>query len=151
MWDVPQGGSRVEVKPIGPDRFYISELDAIDEFIVKLDGGMTQKFTPPTGTPMEGDRVAPMAPPTAEALARYAGVYWSEELETQYTIAVRAGGLAVVHAHNGEFPLTAAGKDQFRSAKGFFSNVKFIKDDKGNVTALTVGGGRVTAIRFQRK
>jgi len=42
-------------------------------------------------------------------------------------------------------------KDQFRSSKFFFSTVKFLRDEKGKVKALTVGGGRVAEIRFDRK
>jgi CubicO group peptidase (beta-lactamase class C family) len=154
LWLVPPGGSRLELKPVGTARFYLAgteENALFVEFISKPDAGMTAKVIPPTGAPTQGDRIAPMAPPTSEELARYAGVYWSEELETQYTILVRGGGLVAVHAHHGEFPLTANGKDQFRSNQWFFPDVKFISDERGNVTAMTVGGGRVTAIRFQRK
>ena len=80
-----------------------------------------------------------------------AGVYWSDELEAEYTILVRDGSLFAVNSHHGEFALTPGGKDRFGSPKFFFREVSFVRDDKAKVTALTVGGGRVTAIRFERK
>jgi CubicO group peptidase (beta-lactamase class C family) len=110
-----------------------------------------QPNAPPTGNSLEDARAVPFIQPAPEKLAQYAGVYWSDELETQYTILVRAGGLVALNSHHGELPLTATATDQFRSTMSFFTDVKFIRDDNGRVTALTVGGGRVTAIRFQKK
>jgi CubicO group peptidase (beta-lactamase class C family) len=150
LWDVLPDNARLELKPVGPTKFYMAEIKADLEFIAKPDGGMTVKVTQP-GAVNVGERTAPRAPLTPEELAQYAGVYWSEELETQYTIRVHDGGLVAVNSHHGEFPLSLSTKDRFQSHKFFFTDVRFIRDDKGKVTALTVGGGRVTAIRFERK
>jgi hypothetical protein len=110
-----------------------------------------QPNAPTTGGPPGDGRVVPFVQPAPEKLAQYAGGYWSDELETQYTILVRASGLVALNSHHGEFPLTATATDQFRSTVSFFTNVKFIRDNRGRVTALTVGGGRVSAIRFQKR
>jgi CubicO group peptidase (beta-lactamase class C family) len=86
-------------------------------------------------------------PPTYEPtnLASYAGTYWSDELETQYTIFVRDGKLFADHAHHGEIALTPYAKDEFRSNQWFMSEVKFVPN------AMIAGGGRVTGIRFVRR
>ena len=47
--------------------------------------------------------------------------------------------------------MTPTTKDKFRSAKFFFQDVTFVRNQQDRVIALTVGGGRVTAIRFERK
>jgi hypothetical protein len=116
----------------------------------KLEASQQLNVRPSGDSPGDG-RVGPFVEPAPEKLARYAGVYWSDELETQYTILVRASGLVALNSHHGELPLTATAPDQFRSTMSFFTDVKFIRDVSGRVTALTVGGGRVTAIRFQKK
>jgi CubicO group peptidase (beta-lactamase class C family) len=84
-------------------------------------------------------------------LAQYSGVYWSEELETQYTIGVKDGKLVADHAHHGEIALTPVAKGQFRGAVWFMQEVKFVRDASGRITGLTVGGGRVSAVQFVRK
>lgn len=149
LWFAPPAGPPIEVKAVGPSHFYIQETAADIEFIAKPDQGMTVKISQPAGA-NTGDRIV-REPLSAADLNSYAGVYWSEELETQYTILVRDGKLFAMHAHHGEFGLTPILKDHFATSQFFFNNVKFLRDDKGKVNALTVGGGRVTAIRFERK
>ncbi len=148
LWAVTPDKSRLELKAVGPTHFYLGELKADIEFTAKPGGGMTAKITQP-GAVNSGDREAPGT--VKPDLTAYAGVYWSDELEAEYTILVRDGGLFAVNSHHGEFGLTGSGKDRFRSPKFFFQDVSFVRDDKGKMTALTVGGGRVTAIRFERK
>jgi len=114
-----------------------------------LDGKMSEAPKPEAARPANPANASDRS--SAETLNDYSGVYWSEELETQYTIVVRDGKLLAIHSHHGEFELTPAAKDQFTSSKFFFSEVKFLRDEKGRVNAMTVGGGRVTAIRFDRK
>jgi CubicO group peptidase (beta-lactamase class C family) len=78
-------------------------------------------------------------------LSTYAGTYWSDELETQYTIRVKDGKLIAMHAHHGEIALTQTGKDTFRSGMWFMPEVKFVPG------CMVAGGGRVTGIRFTKK
>jgi hypothetical protein len=112
-------------------------------------GAMNAKVTQP-GAANSGDRVDSAAPVKPD-LSAYAGVYWSEELEAEYTILARGGSLFASNSHHGEFELTAVTTHNFRSAKFFFQDVTFVRDPQGRVTALTVGGGRLTAVRFERK
>jgi len=150
LWNELPNGMRLELKPTGPNGFYVGELQADIEFTPKPGGGMSVKITQP-GAVNEGDRAPKPVPMTTAELAQYAGSYWNEELETQYRVIVRDGKLIAVHAHHGEIPLQFVTKDQFQSKEFYFNNVKFIRDGKGSVTALTVGGGRVNEIRFDRK
>jgi hypothetical protein len=149
LWAVMPDKSRLEMKAVGPAHFYLGELQADIEFTAKPNGGMTAKITQP-GAVNSGDRVVSAAPLKPD-LNAYAGVYWSEELEAEYTILARDGTLFASNSHHGEFELTAMTKDKFRSAKFFFQDVTFVRNQQDRVTAMTVGGGRVTAIRFERK
>jgi len=147
LWTTPPNRPRLEMKPLAPNRFYVDQLSAEVEFLSKPDGGMGIRITQPGGVTL-GDRMAPL---TSQELASYSGVYWSEELEAQYTILVRDGSLVAIHSHHGEFDLTPFIKDEFLAPKFFFREVKFLREDNGEVTALTAGGGRVKAIRFVKK
>lgn len=149
LWAVMQDKSRLELKAVGPAHFYLGELQADIEFTAKPNGGMNAKITQPDGV-NSGDRAVSMALVKPD-LKAYAGVYWSDELEAEYTILARDGTLFASNSHHGEFELTPTTKDKFRSERFFFQDVTFVRSQQDRVTALTVGGGRVTAIRFERK
>jgi CubicO group peptidase (beta-lactamase class C family) len=142
------GGLQLELHPVGQGLFYCKEIQADIEFSPQEHGGMHVKITQP-GAVNEGERV-PAAAVAADFLP-YTGVYWSDELETQYTFLVRDGTLYARHAHHGEIALAPATKDQFSSGWWFAPEVKFVKDAGGNISGVTLGGGRVTAVAFTRK
>jgi hypothetical protein len=142
------GPVQLELNPLAPGHFYLKELQADIEFSPREHGGMHLKVTQP-GAVNEGDRV-PAAAGSADFLP-YTGIYWSDELETQYTFFVHDGALHVRHAHHGEIALTPTAKDQFSTEWWFAPQVKFVRDAAGNIDGVTLGGGRVTAIEFSRK
>ncbi len=139
----------LELRPIGPAQFYLRELQAEIEFLPQGAAGMRVKITQP-GAVNEGERGA-SAGPVESDLSQYVGSYWSEELETQYTLFVRDGKLRGVHAHHGEFALSPTIRDQFSSELWFAPEVKYFRDAAGKIAGLTLGGGRVTAVKFTRK
>jgi CubicO group peptidase (beta-lactamase class C family) len=105
---------------------------------------------------LESDMQAPNPPPPQPQrppvvkfdpgdLAGYTGTYWSEELETQYTVRVKDGKLIAMHTHHGEIALTPTAKDTFRTSAWFMPEVKFVPG------GMIAGGGRVTGIRFMKK
>jgi hypothetical protein len=102
------------------------------------------------GASLEGERVTitPFDPKDAD---KYQGIYWSEELETQYIILARDGKLFADHAHHGEIALSPVSKDEFRSATWFIPEVTFVRDPAGRITGLKMGGNRVTGIRFEKR
>ncbi len=118
------------------------------EFSPQEHGGMHVKITQP-GAINEGDRIPAAA--GAVDLLPYAGVYWSDELETQYTFFVRDGALYARHAHHGEVVLAPTTKDEFSTGWWFAPHVKFTRDAGGNISGVTLGGGRVAAVAFTRK
>lgn len=144
----PVGSTPLELKPLSATRFYAEPMQTEVEFTPK-EAGMAMKLIQPTGT-ITGDRVE-FAAFDPQDLKRYPGVYWSDELETQYTVILKDGKLVADHAHHGEIALTPVAKDQFRSASWFMPEVKFSRDGSGNVTAMALGGNRVTGIKFTRR
>ena len=149
LWAAGPINPPLEMRPVGPAHFYLREFQADIEFSSKGEVGMNVKITQP-GAVNEGERGV-SAGPVESDLSQYAGSYWSEELETQYTIFIRNGKLFGMHAHHGEFTLSGTVRDQFSSSLWFAPEVKYFRDAAGKITGLTLGGGRVTAVKFTRK
>jgi hypothetical protein len=144
--EVPGQGTE-ELHPISSNRFYIEPLKGIVEFNAAAEAPLKLKLTH-NGNTVNGERVSSAAwQPTQ--LEQYAGVYWSEELETEYTISCKEGKLAAQHIRHGEIPLVASGPDRCTSSQWFMPVVKFLRDSSGKVSGMTLGGGRVTGIRFE--
>jgi CubicO group peptidase (beta-lactamase class C family) len=140
----PPGMGQAEFKAVAPNRFFSESMDAELEF-----EGAAVKVTRPGGT-LRGRRVE-HGEFDAKDLPSYPGIYWSEELETQYSIVLKDGKLIADHARHGEIALTPTSKDHFRTTSFFVPEASFLRDSSGKVIAMTVGGGRISAIRFQRK
>jgi CubicO group peptidase (beta-lactamase class C family) len=145
----PVGAMLMELKPLAATRFFAEPMQVELEFLPKPAGGMGLKFTQGGGA-LEGERVTitPFDPKDAD---KYQGVYWSDELETQYTIFARDGKLFADHAHHGEIALTPLSKDLFRSTTWFMPEVTFLRDGSGKVSAVTLGGGRIAGIKFVKR
>jgi hypothetical protein len=149
LMGAPRGQAKSEFMPLAANRFFVEPVSAEVEFSPKADGGMAIKIVQGAGS-MEGERVKLEAADSAD-LSQYAGSYWSEELETRYTMVVREGKLFAEHIRHGEVPLTTLFKDQFTGGQWFMPQVRFARDNSGRVNAVTLGGGRIRGIRFVKQ
>jgi hypothetical protein len=140
---------KLELHPIGQAHFYLNELGADILFLPRANGEMSVKVTQGSAV-NEGDRAAPWEATSADLLP-YAGTYWSEELETQYSFFVRNGKLFALQAHHGEFELMPMLRDHFTSGQWYAPNFNFMRDAAGNISAVILGGGRVYGVTFTRK
>ena len=140
--------STAELKPLSANRFYVEPVDTEVEFVPDPAGGMMARLSGNLNG--EGKRIT-VIPFDKADLAEYPGVYWSDELETQYTVVLKDGKLVASHAHHGDIALTPVSKDSFRGGAFFMQEVKFVRGGEGRVTGMTAGGGRVRAVRFSRR
>ena len=99
---------------------------------------------PAPSTPRPSAR--PAAPPAAAAASdpqALTGVYYSDEIDATFTVAVEAGRLVLRREHDeGPAPLEALGDGRYR---GLSMTIHF------EPSALVVDAGRVRGIRFARK
>jgi hypothetical protein len=86
--------------------------------------------------------------PSPAILTSFAGEYASDEAEVTYTVAVKNGQLVARRRPAVEIPLEPTYKDGF-NARGLGS-VRFLRDQAGKVTAMSIGAGRVWDLRLQR-
>jgi CubicO group peptidase (beta-lactamase class C family) len=82
-------------------------------------------------------------------LASFEGRYFSEELETFYTLSVEDDRLVIRHRRFGPVPLTHTEGDSFAGSLPV-SLVVFRRDDQGNVTGFEAGNGRARGIVFEK-
>ncbi|MFO7999144.1 MAG: serine hydrolase [Bacteroidales bacterium] len=98
-----------------------------------------------------GKRVSRQAwEPSAEDVAQYLGRYFSEELETFYTVAVNEkGDFFLKNRQLQDIPLQAGDKDEFNGAFPIMG-LQFVRDEAGNVTGFKASSGRSFGILFEK-
>lgn len=89
-------------------------------------------------------------PLTPEQLAEFEGDYYTEELDTTYTIGVRGDGLVAQHRRHDDIALTYT-DGHFRGDSWFFPEIHFTRDDTGRVTGFRLTGNRVRNLHFDKK
>jgi CubicO group peptidase (beta-lactamase class C family) len=119
---------------------------ALDVAELFLGGAMTaRRPAPPTAQPEETRAAADLA---ADALAQYAGLYRSDELESAFAVRVEDGGLLLSHHRNGTTRLSPRGPDAFSDGR---FRVDFVRGEDGEVHGLRLSGGRVRNLYFARQ
>jgi len=109
------------------------------------------KMTPAADVAAAGGQSRPQPPsstwsPAAAELARFAGTYYSPELETTYTLRVENDKLLLVRRREAPVQLTPTSADAFRARGLQFSFTR----EKGKPAAFTVDAGRTKNLRFDR-
>ena len=97
--------------------------------------------------PAEETKSEPLTP---EQLTEFEGDYYTEELDTTYTITVSENGLVVQHIRHDDILLTYT-DGHFLGNTWFFPKIHFTRDDTGSVTGFRLTGGRVRNLYFQKK
>ncbi len=101
----------------------------------------------PDTQPSERTETEPLSP---EQLSEFKGDYYTEELDTTYTIGVRGDQLVAQHRRHDDISLTCA-DDHFVGDAWFFSEVYFTRDDTGQITGFRLTGNRVKNLYFKKE
>jgi hypothetical protein len=143
------GPSGPRLLPLGPTRFATAGRTTYAFESEAGNGAATWRVIEDSGAtrPTTWEKVEPYAP-AAEALADYAGLYVSPELDVSYEVVVRDGRLEIGLAHRKGDPMTPLDRDAFR-ADGYVA--RFTRAPAGRVDGFTVYAGRVWHLRFDRK
>lgn len=105
-------------------------------------------FSHPDGR--ERARRVELASLPREELERYAGSYYSPELDVVYRLEVEDGRLEVHRPRQPEVALILLDRDRFASSSWGLNSVEFTRDDAGEVDGFRTSGGRVRDLRFHR-
>ena len=87
---------------------------------------------------------------TPEQLAEFEGDYYTQELDTTYSIRIQGNQLVAQHIRHADILLTYA-DGHFLGNTWFFPEIHFTRDDTGRVTGFRLTGGRVRNLHFEKK
>jgi CubicO group peptidase (beta-lactamase class C family) len=107
------------------------------------------KETPPKDEPKAKPKEAKAPELTPEQLRKYAGDFYSEELDVVYHLLAKDGKLTL-RQRRGEWPLRATADGEFSCNLAGPATVKYERDDKDGVTGFTIGTRGCRNIRFVR-
>jgi CubicO group peptidase (beta-lactamase class C family) len=147
------GQQALEIVPTSDSTFVLTAVTASVTFHRDADG-VVRSLTLNQGGAQRATRLdlAPAgeaaATPASPDLSAFAGRFWSEELDTAYTLSAEDGALVARHRRLDEFTLSHLRDDSFR---GGGMTLTFERDAAGAVTAFVVDGGRARDIRFDRQ
>jgi CubicO group peptidase (beta-lactamase class C family) len=112
------------------------QADSVMELIIEnANGNVAFKRLPSTPLKLSGN---------------YSGRYYSEETEAFYTIVQSNGKLKLTHRKFSDADLTQIAPDQFRSPYWWMSHIRFLRDNKNNITGFEVNAGRILGLKYQR-
>lgn len=136
-----------ELQAYSNDEFLFPAFGATIHFMRDENGSVGRITVTMANQQLAGQRLAAdqekLGP---EQLSQYAGIYYSEEFGTQYSIAVTDGRLVASHRRRGDTRLTATGRDQFVS--DLLPAIRFERDAHGAVSGMRVSGERVRNLLF---
>jgi hypothetical protein len=92
------------------------------------------------------ERLEPFSP-TREQLRGYAGVYRSDELNADWTIAEHGATLVIRRLGNAETVIEPLAADMFTTIGDF---MKFTRDGRGTITGFTLVSTGARSLRFER-
>jgi CubicO group peptidase (beta-lactamase class C family) len=143
------GQPQLEIRPTGPRSFELLAVDAQLEFSNIEDGAAQNVTLFQNGMEQVGTRLNGEAwDPSPEELQAFTGRYFSDELQTTYTLVVEDETLVLTHARLDDISLTPGGEDEFSGAMPV-TTVTFERNESGEIVALLAGSGRSTDIRFE--
>jgi CubicO group peptidase (beta-lactamase class C family) len=138
----------LSITALGNDRFTLPLFSA-DVVFSRNENGEAHKLQVQllaSGITSTYDAVSEVNP-SADEKAVYQGTYYSEELQTSYSIVLEDDKLILRHRRRADEILNTTFADNF---KANFSDVKFVRNDAEAVTGFKVYTSRVRGVIFQR-
>ena len=142
-----------ELTPAGAGRFFIL-LSGVPmnrlEFLSEPDGSARELHMFPAGielTPQVFHRTRAVASP--KDLSRFAGRYWSEELDVTYLVVANGAGLVMRPPGKPEMVLDPIDTDLFIGSVA--GAVKFSRGPGGRITGFTMSRRLARGVQFDRR
>ncbi len=145
------GQAPTEIFASSDSTFYLTVVQASVTFHRNADGKVDYLTLHQNGDHRAKRIFEPSWTPSDEDLNMYVGRYFSSELEAFYTIAVNNdGNLVLQHRRIDDLPLKAESEDEF-SATFPIPQLKFIRNENGEVTGFEAASGRSAGIVFEKQ
>jgi CubicO group peptidase (beta-lactamase class C family) len=144
-------GAGLPLLPLTKDRFQVSGAPATVTFEGSVNGHPQRMLVLNDGEkePLVFEYTATLAPLSAAQLAEYAGTYYSEELDTRYTVIVKDRALVVRRRKFVDATMTIAAADEFTVADA--GKIVFLRDSQKRISGFEINAGRVRHLRFSKE
>jgi CubicO group peptidase (beta-lactamase class C family) len=144
------GQPQIEIVPTSDSTFTLTQVEASVVFHRneegEVDGVTLNQNGENHATRLEDDEASAWEP-TPEDLEDFVGRYFSEELETFYTIALEEEALVLRHRRLDDTILSPGEEDTF---SGGILTISFERDRNGQVIGFYASNGRTRDVRFER-
>ena len=87
----------------------------------------------------------------AKSLEKYEGVYYSEELQTSYSVELREGVLTIIHPKMYPIGLRPIKENGFRSTGWQFAYLEFKQDANQTVKGFRISSSRARNVLFEKE
>ncbi len=142
------GQERLRLLPTSDSTFSLVGVEASLVFHRNADGEVEGLTLTQSGQKVHATRLTDAEwEPTADDLADFAGRYFSEEIETFFTLSLEADSLVARQARLDDAKLTPGEEDTFQG--GGFSWA-FERDRNDRVIGFYLSNGRTRDVRFER-
>jgi CubicO group peptidase (beta-lactamase class C family) len=145
------GQSRYEILPTSDSMFALSVVDASITFHRDTDGEIEGATLNQNGQQQHATRLEGYEAwePAIDYLVGFEGRYFSEEIETFYTVMIEEAKLVMHQRRMGSIDLTPEKEDTF-SATAIEFSISFERDRNSQVIGFYLSNGRTRDVRFER-
>jgi hypothetical protein len=145
------GQGAIEVFASSDSTFYLKVVEASVTFHRNEEGIVDHITLHQNGNHKANRIFEPAWEPTEQDIEMYLGSYFSRELEALYSISQNEEGkLVLTHRRMDDKPLKAESEDEF-SADFPIPEIKFIRNEQGEVTGFEASSGRSMGIVFEKQ
>ncbi|HSQ19107.1 MAG TPA: serine hydrolase domain-containing protein [Blastocatellia bacterium] len=144
-------GGGFPLVPLAKNRFQVLGAPATVTFEGVTDGHPQRMLVLNEGEKeaLVFEYVEVTASPNPAQLVEFAGAYYSEELDTRYTVIVKDGKLAVRRRKFEDVALVPKSADEFTLAD--VGAIRFLRDPQKRVSGFEINAGRVRHLLFSRE
>lgn len=135
-----------ELAPASFNEFYIKNRPAVR---YRFAGETLQLFSPAVALPIELQRAGNT--PVGDALRRYVGRYYSDELDCRFTISLQEGKLVIDHTRLGKADIVLIGPDHGVTQAAFIRHLLFTRDQRGRITGFDYNDGDIMHLHFKKE
>lgn len=140
------GQPKSEIRPTSDSTFASTVVDASVTF-QRNGGGDIDRMTLNQNGIHPAKRLEDIAEPWVPVMDDFIGRYFSEEIETFYTLVIEDSALVMQHRRLDDSALTSGTKDEFTSGGG---PVTFERDRNGKIIGMYLANGRTRDVRFAK-
>ncbi|HWO00418.1 MAG TPA: hypothetical protein VNS63_14235, partial [Blastocatellia bacterium] len=141
-------GPGFQLVPMSATDFTVIGAPVKVSFEIAPDGSTKRMVVNEEGNP-KPKVLEPVNAPAPTDLAQYVGRYYSQELDTTYTFAVKEGKLVLQRKKFEDSYLSSSGPDNFSDAD--LGTIKFTRDPGKAVIGFELNAGRVRHLKFARQ